>query len=152
MKAQTLISSVLCAVLLSACRLGTPEPITVLTTSDFTLSTGQTAEISDASITVTLIAVSGDSRCPLGMECAVSGPVSVSLSIRDQSGMETTENLQTFTDVTGLAPEMEFQGIKDRTTVDGYSIKIVSVLPYPASNSFSIGEPDYQVTLQVTKE
>jgi hypothetical protein len=152
MKARILISSALCAILLSACRIGTPESMTVLTNSNFTLSEGQTAEVSDAGIAVTLIAISGDSRCPLGMECAVSGPVSVSLSIRNQSEFESTEDLQTFTDTTGLAPEMEFEGIKDRTTVDGVLIKIISVLPYPENKPFSIGEPDYRVTLKVTKQ
>ena len=82
----------------------------------------------------------------------MSGPVTLSLAIRDQGGTQTTEVLQTFTDILGLAPDMEFEGIKDRMTVDGYLVKIISVLPYPESNTFSIGEPDYQITLKVTKE
>lgn len=139
-------------VLLAACQMGTPAPVTGSTNSEITLSEGQTAEVSDAGITITFVSLSGDSRCPLGKECAMSGPVTLSLAIRDQGGTQTTEVLQTFTDILGLAPDMEFEGIKDRMTVDGYLVKIISVLPYTESNTFSIGEPDYQITLKVTKE
>jgi hypothetical protein len=132
--------------------MGSPVPVTATTNSEITLSGGQTAEVSDAGIAITFVSLSGDSRCPLGRECAASGPVTLSLSIRDQNGAESIETLQTFTDIKGISPEMEFEGIKDRTTVDGYLIKITSVLPYPNSKSFSIGRPDYQITLKVTSE
>ena|SRR5690349_7258453 len=137
--------------LLTACQRAAAAPITTTTDVEFTLSEGQLAEVSDANISITFVSVFGDSRCPSGMECAMSGPVTLSLSFRDQSGAEMEQTLQTFTDVKGLAPEMEFEGIQDRVTVDGYQIKILSVLPYPQSRSFSIGEPDYQISLKVTK-
>ena len=152
MKTSTTTVSILLILLLSACKAGTPETVAAKTASEFSLSEGQTAEVSDAGISITFISLSGDSRCPLGKECAMSGPVTLSLAIRDQGGTQTTEVLQTFTDILGLAPDMEFEGIKDRTTVDRYLVKIISVLPYPESNTFSIGEPDYQITLKVTKE
>jgi hypothetical protein len=151
MKTLNVISLTLFAILLATCQ-SAPESITVTTNSEFTLSEGQPAEISDAGIAVTFISVSGDSRCPLGIECAASGPVTVSLSVRDQGGTESAEVLQTFTDIKGFAPEMEFEGIKDRIMVDGYQIKITSVLPYPQHKAFSIGKPDYQISLKVTKK
>lgn len=152
MKFRNVIASTLFFVILTACQSGTPEPINAIVNTEFTLSEGQKVELRDAGIAITFISLSGDSRCPLGMECAMSGPVTVSLSIRDQSGTESTEVLQTFTDIKGLSPEMEFEGIKDRMTVDGYLIKIISVLPYPEKKTFSIGEPDYELGLKVTRE
>ncbi|MBL8080554.1 MAG: hypothetical protein JNM55_21465 [Anaerolineales bacterium] len=152
MKIPTIIASIFLVLCLSACQAEVPESVTAKTASEFSLFEGQTAEVSDAGITITFVSLSGDSRCPLGKECAMSGPVTLSLAIRDQGGTQTTEVLQTFTDILGLAPDMEFEGIKDRTTVDRYLVKIISVLPYPESNTFSIGEPDYQITLKVTKE
>lgn len=152
MKTSRTIVFIFFVILLAACQMGSPVPVTATTNSEITLSGGQTAEVSDAGIAITFVSLSGDSRCPLGRECAASGPVTLSLSIRDQNGAESIETLQTFTDIKGISPEMEFEGIKDRTTVDGYLIKITSVLPYPNSKSFSIGRPDYQITLKVTSE
>ncbi len=152
MKFRKVITSTLFFVILTACQAAAHEPIIVATNSEFTLSEGQQAEVGDAGIAITFISVSGDSRCPLGIECAASGPVTVSLSIRDQGGIESVEVLETFTDIEGLAPDMEFEGIKDRTTVDGYQVKIISVLPYPERKTFSIGEPDYELGLKVTKD
>ena len=152
MKTSRTVVFIFFAVLLAACQSGTPEPLNAIVNTEFTLSEGKKVELRDAGIAITFISLSGDSRCPLGMECAMSGPVTVSLSIRDQSGTESTEVLQTFTDIKGLAPEMEFEGIKDRITVGEYQIKIISVLPYPEKKTFSIGEPNYELGLKVTKE
>lgn len=134
-----------------ACQPAIAGPITATTDTKFSLSQGQKAEISDAGMSITFVSVSGDERCPAGIECAASGPVTLTISIRDQSGTETQETLQTFTDNNGLAPEMIFEGIKDRTTVEGYQIKITGVLPYPQNRSFSIDDLDYQISLKVTK-
>lgn len=151
MKIRTILLSLLLFHLLVACQAATAEPISTTSSTEFSLVEGQSATIRDAGISVTFLSVSADGRCPFEMECAASGPVSLSLSIRDQNGTESTEILQTFTDVKGLAPEMEFQGIRDRIDVDGYQIKIISVLPYPQNHSFSSGDPDYQISLKVTK-
>jgi hypothetical protein len=135
---------------LTACQTGTPEPIHTTTDTDITLSAGQTATITDANISITFLSVSSDERCPSEIECAASGPVTIHLSIRNSSGVVSEEVLQTFTDSNGLAPAMEFEGIKRSVLVENYLIKIISVLPYPKDRSSSIKPSEYRLTLQVT--
>lgn len=137
--------------LLAACQAFPPEPINAATDTEITLSAGQTVTITDANISITFIAVSGDDRCPSEIECAMSGPVTIDLSIQDKDGTVFEEALQTFTDSTGLAPTREFEGIKSSVIVDNYLIKIIGVLPYPKDRSSSIKTSEYFVTMKVTK-
>jgi len=152
MKIQTIIASTLLIIFLPACQTKTPGPISTTTDIDFTLSTGQTATLTDANLTVTFLSVLGDERCPSEIECAASGPVSIKLSIKDKTDVITEESLQTFTNYAGASPEMEFEGIKDRVTINGYQIKILSVLPYPKTRQDEIKQTEYQLGLRVTKE
>jgi hypothetical protein len=152
MKTQAIIVNILLIIFLSACQTKTPEPISTSTGIDFTLSAGQTATLTNANLIVTFVSVLGDERCPSEIECAASGPVTVQLSIKDGTGAVTEETLQTFTDYKGAAPSMEFEGIKDRVTINGYQIKILSVLPYPKIWQDEIKQTEYQLGLRVTKE
>jgi len=140
-------------ILLSSCGSATPhEPITADLGTEFTLAPDQIATLADANLTVRLIGVGGDQRCPSEIECAVSGPVSVSLSVQLGDSEPTQIDLQVFTSNNGRAPEMEFEGIKDREVYEGYLIQVVSVLPYPAKRFDEIKDSEYRVSFLVTKK
>jgi hypothetical protein len=146
---------VLLVILLGSCQTATatpPPPLTVTTTMEFTLAPGQSAALIDAVFTIRLIGVGSDERCPSEVECAVSRPVSVSFTLQKGGGALTTVDLQTFTDNNGRAPDIEFEGINDRTGYEGYEIRIVSVLPYLKNLDETIRESDYRVTFIVTGE
>jgi hypothetical protein len=151
MRIRSFIVISLSFILLISCITSTPEAITALANTEFSLSVGQTVSITDAGLSITLFSVSRDERCPREIECAASGPVTINLSIRDKSDVISEKTLQTFTDVTGIAPTMEFEGIKSSVSVDDYQIKIVGVLPYPKDRSSSIEASEYVLTLKVTK-
>jgi hypothetical protein len=151
MKNKVAIPSILFLICLTACQAATPAPITASTGADFSLAAGQTVTLTDADLSITFISVSSDERCPTEIECAVSGAVTVHLSIRDQDGTVSEEVLQTFTDSSGLAPTMDFEGIRSHVTVDDYEIKVTRVLPYPQNPSSSIQPSEYTITLQVTR-
>jgi hypothetical protein len=135
---------------LTACQIATPEPINGTTDTEITLSAGQMVTITDADLSITFISVSADERCPSEIECAMSGPVTIQLSIRDQNGTVSEQVLQTFTDSSGVAPSRGFEGIKSHVTVGAHEIKIIRVLPYPKNRSSSIQPSEYMIALQVT--
>jgi len=128
------------------------EDITTTTDSEFTLSPAQKARLTDAGFSIQLIGVGGDQRCPSEIECAVSGPVSVSLFVQAVDGTAIQVDLQTFTGNDGRAPEMQFEGIKSQAEYEGYVIRITSVLPYPAKSFNEIKDLEYRVTLLVESE
>lgn len=129
-----------------------PPPLTVTTDAEFTLAPGQSAALIDAIFSIRLLGIASDDRCPSDVECAASGPVAVSFTLQKGGGELTTVDLQTFTDTNGRAPDFEFEGIQDRTSYEGYLIRIVSVLPYPKNLDETIKESDYRVTFIVTEE
>lgn len=152
-RTRLFIISIVWIVSLTACQSATPFPnIDVTTDSEFTLAPDQTATIKDTGLTIKLIGVEGDQRCPSEIECAVSGPVSVSLSVQAGDGTPTELDLQTFTSNNGRAPDMQFEGMKDRAEYEGYIIRVVSVLPYPAKSFNEIKDSEYRVTFVVTKK
>jgi len=153
MKTNLLINFIVLTVMLTACQTATPLPsVTATKDVEFTLAPDQTATMADTGLTVRLIGVAGDERCPSEIECAASGPVSVSLSVQMGDGDPTNINLQTFTDNNGRAPDMEFEGIKDRVVYEGYLIRVAGVLPYPANLTDQIKDSEYRVILTVTQE
>jgi hypothetical protein len=129
-----------------------PPPLTASMGTEFTLAPGQSALIEEAGLTLKLIAVSSDERCPSEIECFASGPVTFSVSAQKDSGEATDLVLQTFTSNDGMAPTMEFEGIQSQTLFEGYRIKVTSVLPYPARSKSEIADADYRVSFMVTLE
>jgi len=139
--------------MLMACQTVTPLPaVTTARDAEFTLAPDQTAMIDGTSLTIRLIGVGGDQRCPSEIECAISGPVSISLSVQTGSGDPTSIDLQTFTDNNGRAPDIQFEGINDRATHEGYLIRVLGVLPYPVKPASPIKSSEYRVTLIVTTD
>ena len=148
---KKIILVLLLILLLTGCGSATPAPVVAPVGSEFTLAPNQTATIANTELTIRLIGVGGDQRCPSQIECAVSGPVSLSLSAQVGNQAPTNIDLQVFTGNDGRAPDIQFQGIQDRTTYAGYVIRVVGVLPYPAKSFNEIKDSAYRVTLIVSK-
>jgi len=148
---KKIILVLLLILLLTGCGSATPAPVVAPVGSEFTLATNQTATIANTELTIRLIGVGGDQRCPSQIECAVSGPVSLSLSAQVGNQAPANIDLQVFTGNDGRAPDIQFQGIQDRTTYAGYVIRVVGVLPYPAKSFNEIKDSVYRVTLIVSK-
>ena len=146
------ITLVILLFLISSCSSATPAPITADLGKEFTLAPDQTATITDANLTLRLIGVGGDERCPSEIECAVSGPVSLSVSAQLGDANPTNFDLQVFTGDDGRAPEMQFEGIKDRADYQGYLIRVTGVLPYPVNRTDLIKDSDYRVTFVLDKK
>jgi len=144
--------SVLIIPFLTGCGTATPSPVTFLLGTEFTLAPDQTAALIDTELTIRLIGVAGDERCPSEIECAASGPVSLSLSAQLGDAEPTDINLQVFTSNNGRAPDMQFEGIEDHAVYEGYLIRVVNVLPYPARSFNEIKDSEYRVTFVVSKE
>ena len=140
-------------ILLAACQSATPlPPLTVTLDKEFTLAPDQTAAVTDTGVIIRLIGVSGDERCPSEIECAASGPVSLSLSAQMGEAEPTDINLQVFTSNNGRTPEMQFEGIEDRAIYEGYLIRVVGVLPYPVNLTETIRASEYRVTFVVSQQ
>ena len=128
----------------------TPPPeLAVDLGKEFTLAPGQIATLAASNLTVQLVGVSNDGRCPKEIECAASLPVYFSLKVQKDGAEPATFDLQTFTDQDGIAPQMEFEGIQNRAEYEDYLIQVVSVLPYPLTREDKIDPGDYRVTLVV---
>ena len=156
MKLSLLIPVIALTTLFAACQAEKTSmplsPLTAVANSEFTLAPDQSITITDAGMTIQLIGVTGDERCPSEIECAASGPVSISLSVQKSNEEPSNINLQTFTDNNGRAPDFEFENIKNYVVYNEYLIRVTSVLPYPATLTNPIESSDYRVTLTVTQE
>ena len=146
-----IILSLLLTILLVSCSSVTPAPMTVILGTEFTLAANQTATITDTNLTIRLIGVTDDQRCPSEIECAASGPVSLSLSAQIGDSEPTDLNLQVFTNNNGRVPDMQFEGIEDRAIFEGYLIRVLSVLPYLAQTFDEIKASEYRVIFIVSK-
>ena len=138
--------------LLFACQATPISPVIADQGVEFVLAPGGSATIKDTGLTINLISVLSDVRCPGDVECTESGPVQLSLAAQKENGISTELMMQTFTDNDGRSPAMEFEGITDRIVYEGYLIRIVGVLPYPENLSTPIQQNDYQVSFVVTEK
>ena len=138
--------------LLAACQSATPSPITAATGTEFTLAPDQTATIESAGLRLRLIGIAGDERCPSQIECAMSGPVSLTVSVQKDAASPVEYALQTFTSNDGRSPEGHFEGMEDNLEYEGFVIQVKSVLPYPAKSTAEIKESEYQVSFLVTEK
>jgi hypothetical protein len=150
-KSNVFLVHILVIILLSACQRTPSVPIKAETGIEFTLASGQTATIAGTDLTIKFILVSNDERCPSGIECLMTGPVTLSLSVREGNGSPSELVLQTFTDDSGRSPDSKFQGIQDQASFGGYLIQVKAVQPYPQSRFASIKADDYRVALIVTQ-
>jgi len=146
------VATFLLVLLLTACQSATPSPITAATGMEFTLASDQTATIENTGLHLRLIGIAGDERCPSEIECAMSGPVSLTIFVQKDAGSPVEYALQTFTSNDGRSPEGHFEGIEDSIEHEGFVIQVKSVLPYPARSTDEIKESEYQVSFLVTEK
>ncbi|MFN8380396.1 MAG: hypothetical protein U0V02_00560 [Anaerolineales bacterium] len=147
---KRIILSIILLIILTSCQAATPPPpITASINDEFILASGQSATINGTDLTLHLITVSNDQRCPSGIECAISRPVSLSISIQKGDNEPTEFFLQTFTDNDGRAPEGPFEGIQDRVEYEGYIFRIKAVAPYPVNRTDTIKDSEYRVSFTV---
>lgn len=148
-----IISIIFLLITLTSCQAAPPpSPITASINDEFILRPSQSATILGTDLTLNLIAVTSDERCPLEIECAMSGPVSLTISILSAENGPTEFALQTFTDNDGRAPAMSFEGIQNRIEFEDYTIHVKAVLPYPLKRSGEIKDSDYQISFVVTSK
>jgi hypothetical protein len=100
---------------------------------------------------ITFVGVTNDGRCPLKIECAVSGPVYATITVQSGSAAPVEFAFQTFTDNDGSVPEMDFEGMTASVEINGYIIRIKSVLPFPQESVSEIGDSDYRASFAITK-
>ena len=146
------VATFLLVLLLTACQSATPSPITAAIGAEFTLAPGQAATIENTGLSIRLVGVTGDERCPSEIECAMSGPVSLTISVQKDAASPVEYALQTFTSNDGRSPRGHFEGIEDNIEHEGYIIQVKSVLPYPAKLADEIKESEYQVSFLVTEK
>ena len=149
---RNITTSLWLVVLLTACQSATPTPITATTGTEFVLAPDQTATIENTGLRLHLIGIAGDERCPSEIECAMSGPVSLTISVQKDSESPVEYALQTFTSNDGRSPEGHFEGIEDNLEYEGFVIQVKSVLPYPAKSTDEIKDSEYQVSFIVTEK
>lgn len=143
---------VLMVLFLNACMPAASLPsVTAEMGAEFALSSGQSATIANTGLTLTLVSVQSDRRCPLEIECAESGPVTVVVAVQSGSDAPTEITFQTFTDNDGRVPEIEFEGMKDQVKFEDYQIQVESILPFPRQSVLEIKASDYKVSFTVTK-
>lgn len=135
--------------ILTACQSATPVPITGALDSELTLAPDQTVTFENTGLSIRLTGITGDQRCPSEIECAVSGPVSLSIAVQKDSDAPVEFAIQTFTSNDGQAPPGPFEGIEDRIEYEGYIIQVKSVLPYPAKSFDEIKDSEYRVSFLV---
>ena len=152
MKTQLISLFLFLLCILTACRSeGTSSsPVTGTVNEEITLASGQSAMVTGTDLTVTFHSVVSDERCPSEVECAASGPVTISLSVQQGAGSPTDFTLQTFTDENGRSPNVQFEGVTNQTEVGGYLIQILSVTPYPQNLTTNIEPSAYRIGLLVS--
>ena len=80
---------------------------------------------------------------------AASGPVTVALAVQKGDDAPTDFTLQTFTDVDGRSPNVQFEGITNRAEVGKYIIQLGGVTPYPQNSTTEIEASEYRVTFLI---
>jgi hypothetical protein len=116
------------------------QNVTAELDAQFQLKIGQTAFIEPENITIRMLNVTEDSRCPADVVCVWEGQVTVLLNVMYNEGELGDLDLTLRGGEGNLAVK----------TFEGYSIKLVQVDPYPfASQPTSLS--DYVATLLVSE-
>lgn len=142
--------SLLCLIgVLAACQPAAPT-IEAAVNNEFVLARDQSARIKGTDLTITFNSVLSDDRCPIEIECAASGPVTVSLSVhREGEDIPTGMTLQVFTGEDGRTSGAPPEAVQNSAETAEHVIWLIGVLPYP-KNLSGIKASDYEATLVVT--
>lgn len=154
MKAELISLFLVLICILAACQPGptSSSPVTGTVNEEISLAPDQSAAVTGTDLTVTFHAIVSDERCPSDVECAASGPVTISLSVQQGDGMPTDFTLQTFTEQNGRSPDVQFEGVTNRAEVGDYLIQILSVTPYPKNLTTKIDPSEYRIGLLVSNK
>ena len=121
-------------VIASACTYG---QISVELNTQFTLPIGKTAVINGEQLRIKFVEVTGDSRCPIGVECIQAGDAKCLMSI---SYMDS-ETSVTLTQTGGA--------VSSEVTFNGYTINF-NLEPYPVYGK-KISPTDHKLIMMVKK-
>ena len=147
MKTRILLAYLLAVCILAGCQ-GAIPPVDTNINKEFSLAPGQSARIRGSDLTLIFNAVLSDDRCPIEVECAASGPVTVSLTVQRGDIVPTGLALEALTDQEGRSPGVPFEGIQDSVEAGDHIIRLVGVLPHPKDLS-GIKASDYEATFIV---
>lgn len=106
-------------------------------TRSFQIRVGQTVSLRAYGLSVRLVSVAEDSRCPEGVQCVWAGNVRLALRLSGSGFGSRRVSLNTATRPT----EVNFRG---RT------LRVVEVTP-PKREGRDMGQRDYRVTLEVAR-
>jgi hypothetical protein len=116
------------------------QPTAVTLNQNFDLQSGRNASVSGADkVTVTLVQVSGDSRCATDVQCVWAGDATVKLDLSVGSQAHAVTDLHT-----------NAQSGPTTLVLNGYTVRLVDLLPYPKSGQV-IAQGEYVAKLEVTK-
>jgi hypothetical protein len=116
----------------------TPGTLPVFLNVPFTLAPGKTARIESEGMDIRFVDVTGDSRCPQGVECIWAGQVTCTVEITKNNIL----NQVTLTDSAG-------SGASTGQDFQNYHI-FFSVTPSPVAGKLINGN-DYRLTLTVNQ-
>lgn len=105
----------------------------------FDLRAGEVVTVEAGKLVVTFKQVSGDSRCPDGVQCVWAGDATVHLEANPGQSNATAADLHTNT-----------QGGPAQAMINGYTVQLLGLSPYP-KNGQQIKPGDYVATLRVTR-
>jgi len=103
----------------------------------FYLVVGQTAVVSAEQVTITLKAITEDSRCPTNVQCIHAGWVTVEVSVQKDGESSGDFELTLGAALESQSPEASFEGLV---------IRLLEVNPYPQDPG-AIEQGDYVVRL-----
>jgi len=133
------------ALAMTACqasRKAEADPVEFALGQQFPLSGGQEATIAGENLRVRFTDVLEDSRCPTEVECFWTGQARIAAAV-EPAGREAT--IVDFN--TNLAPGQNVQSVD----VDGYTIDLKSLEPYPHTPDDGVALEDYTATLVVRR-
>jgi hypothetical protein len=134
---RSTVLSVIMLILLTGCT--QPPEIIAGLNENFVIKIGQMAAIPAEGLTVTLVDVADDSRCPIDVQCVWAGKTTLTIQVTKDGTDLGTENVTKLgaTDSAMLAKA-------------GYMIEISDISPVPVSNQ-KIEKSDYIITMRVLK-
>ena len=102
----------------------------------FDLAPGEAVVL--AGLRITFEAVTEDSRCPTGVQCAWAGDAAGSFSLQKPPAAAVQRTLHTHA------------RFERQTTLDDFIVRLEAITPYPKEGA-TISPADYRVTLVVTR-
>lgn len=109
-----------------------PDTTRVRGPEDVILAIGQSGSV--AGLTVKVLDVQSDNRCPIDVQCIQAGKAVVAVMLDAGSGTQT----------------LSFDYPGTYRTFAGYNVSVINVTPVPNTKSGPIKKADYLITLHVT--